>query len=249
MRARALLIALVVTAVAAACVRLGFWQLDRLQQKRTLNARMRAALARPPVPFGSMPVESLAGRRVVIRGDYDERHQLLLAARTDGGAPGVHVVTPLMPATDDGDATTPRRSEAVLVDRGWLPSDDAATARPQEYPEPGALEVIGIADQAPRATRARYYTLEADSVELYSALRVDLDSLAARLPYALSPLIVRQLPGPGVPPLPKRVPPKPLDETMHLSYAIQWFLFAVILVVGSIALARSRRRQAGHQVP
>ena len=240
MRARALLIALVVIAAAAVCVRLGFWQLDRLQQKRTLNARMRAALARPPVPFGSMQAESLAGRRVVIRGAYDERHQLLLAARTDGGVPGVHVVTPLRPAGD---------GRAVLVDRGWLPSDDAATAYPQQYPEPGEREVIGIADPAPRATRARYRTLEADSVELYSALRVDLDSLGAKLPYALSPLLVRQLPGPGVPPLPKRVFPKPLDETMHLSYAIQWFLFAVILVVGSIALAVTRRRGGGQPMP
>ena len=240
MRARALLIALVVIAVAAACVRLGFWQLDRLQQKRTLNARMRSALARPPVPFGSMPAESLAGRRVVIRGVYDERHQLVLAARTDGGGPGVHVVTPLRPAAD---------RPAVLVDRGWLPSDDAATAHPQAYPEPGEREVIGIAEPAPRATGALYHTLEADTLELYSALRVDLDSLGARLPYALSPLLVRQLPGPGVPPVPKRVTAKPLDETMHLSYAIQWFLFAVILVVGSIALAITRRRGGGQPMP
>jgi surfeit locus 1 family protein len=233
MRVRALLVTLLVAAVAAVCVRLGFWQLDRLRQKRALNARMREALAEPALPFGSAPAESLAGRRVVLRGTYDEHHQLLLAARTDGGGPGVHVVTPLRP--EGG-------GDAVLVDRGWLAAADAATAHPQDYPEPGLRDVIGIAEPAPRATRAGYRAMESDSIQVWSSLRVDLDSLRARLPYAIAPILLRQLPAPSLAALPKRVSPRPLDETMHVSYAIQWFFFATILVVGSIALAISRRR-------
>jgi len=34
-----------------------------------------------------------------------------------------------------------------------------------------------------------------------------------------------------------------LGDGPHLSYAIQWFSFAVIIVVGSVALARKQRRQ------
>jgi surfeit locus 1 family protein len=231
---RSLLVVVVVVAVAAVCVRLGFWQLDRLGQKRALNARVREALALPPVPYDGGHPAALAGRRVVVRGTYDEGHQLLLAARTDGGGPGVHVVTPLRPVTGGA---------AVLVDRGWLPADDAATARPQDDPEPGERDVIGIAEPAPRGTRARYRRLEAPGMELWSSLRVDLDSLGARLPYALAPILVRQLPGAGVADRPRRLVPKPADESMHLGYAVQWFLFATILVVGSIVLAVGRHRR------
>src|SRR5262245_8451031 len=174
MRARALLIGVAVAVVAAACVRLGFWQLSRLEQKRALNDRTRVALLREPVAFGAVPAESLIGRRVLVHGAFDESRQLLLAARTDGGGPGVHVVTPLRRGEGD----------AVLVDRGWLPAADAATADPRRYPEPGEHDVIGIGEPAPRATHSRYRRLPDSDIELYSALRLDLDSLGARLPYA-----------------------------------------------------------------
>ena len=55
-------------------------------------------------------------------------------------------------------------------------------------------------------------------------------------------------PAPGVPAAPRRLPPKPYDEFMHISYAGQWFLFALILLAGPALVARSRRRRArpGH---
>ena len=138
----------------------------------------------------------------------------------------------------------------MLVDRGWLPSGDAATARPQDYPEPGEREVIGMAISVVRSMGGpAVRTFEADSVRLLSARRIDLDSLQRWIPYRLAPFALLQLPGPGVPSRPVRVPPKHFDESMHVSYAVQWFLFAVILVVGSIALAWSRRGGRGAPIP
>jgi cytochrome oxidase assembly protein ShyY1 len=52
-----------------------------------------------------------------------------------------------------------------------------------------------------------------------------------------------------VPREPIRTEPAPYDETMHLSYAIQWFLFAAILSIGSLFLARARRRGTPTLVP
>ena len=219
------------------CVRLGFWQLSRLEQKRAANAALRAAMDAPPVVVrGALPaLADVVQRRVQLRGHYDERMHVLLSGRSSQHSPGVHVVTPLRLA--DG--------SAVLVDRGWLYAPDAVRARPQDHPEPGEHDVTGVARAIARGQRDqpwRHLTTEPDSVTLWSARTLDLDSLAARLPYAVAPYAIVELPGAGVPAQPARAAPTPLDETMHLSYAIQWFLFGSILLFGSAFVAWSRRR-------
>jgi surfeit locus 1 family protein len=234
MRLRSLAVAVLVLAAASVCVKLGLWQLSRLAYKRRLNASMRQALAQPPwrlVDPRALP-DSLVQRRVAVHGVFDERRQILLVGRSHDGEPGVHVVTPLV---------TDRDSVAVLVDRGWLPADDAATARPQDFAAPGPRDVVGIADSLRRGGRGdSVRTLAADSVTLYSAVDLDADALARRFPYALAPFYVRELPSVDAPRWPAREPPAPFEETLHLSYAIQWFAMATILVVGSVAVARSR---------
>ena len=232
------LTAVAVVVMAAVCVRLGFWQISRLEQKRAVNAARREAMSAPPVDLGSeaVPLERVRHRRVRVSGRYDEARQILLSGRSRGGSPGVQVVTPLVL----------ERGGAVLVDRGWLFADDAASARPQQDREPGEVSVIGIADSIPSGVSGgAWRTLESDSVTLWSVRRLALDSLRARLPYAVAPYLVRQLPGPGVPPRPVRAAPAPLDESMHVSYAVQWFLFAVILLAGPPIVIRSRRRARG----
>jgi len=239
MRPRSVAVAVVVLAAAAVCVRLGFWQLSRLDYKRHLNAAMRRALAQPPrmvTDWRRLP-DSLVQRRISVRGVFDERRQVLLVGRSHDGEPGVHVVTPLVAERD---------SVAVLVDRGWLPAADAATARPQDFPVPGAREVVGVADAFRRGARGELgHTIQADSVTLYSAEELDLDSLSGHFPYALAPFHLRELPSPGAPQWPAREAPAPYEETLHLSYAIQWFAMAAIVLAGSAAVARSRRHRPG----
>lgn len=237
MKLRTVLAVAVVAIGAAVCIRLGVWQLSRLHEKQRLNASMRAALATPPrvIEDVEVPLAAIQDRRVELSGAYDERHQFLLTARTNEGSPGVHVVTPLR--LDNG--------LVALVDRGWLYAGDAATALPQRYPEPGPQVVVGVA--MPLETGGTRYPMRRvpiDSIEVWAARALDRDSVERVLPYAVAPWIVRQLPGPGVPAAPRRLPPKPYDEFMHISYAGQWFLFAAILLAGPALVARSRRRRA-----
>lgn len=237
MKARSVLAAVVIVVAAGMCVRLGFWQLSRWGEKRALNAAMREAMGAPPRDIGSAiaPLDSVRRRRVRVTGSFDETRQILLSARSQNHGPGVEVVTPLR--LEDG--------TAVLVDRGWLYAADAMTARPQNYREPGARVVLGMAEAIPRGRGGWSPRLiESDSVALISARWLDLDSLASRFPYALAPFAVRELPGPGVPAEPARTEPRPLDETMHISYTAQWFLFAAILLLGPLAVRRSRRSAA-----
>jgi surfeit locus 1 family protein len=243
MRIRSLLLGLLVALGAALCVRLGFWQLSRWHQKQAINAAVRAAMAAPPVVLASAPaaLEQVRDRRIEAQGRFDESLHILLGARARAGAPGVEVVTPLK--LDGGQA-------AVLVNRGWLYSADAATARPQEYSEPGDLHVVGFAEPLPQGRGGPpVRILEHDSVTLYSARWLDRDTLTRLVPYPIAPYVLRQTPGPGVPSRPARTVPQSANEAMHLSYAVQWFLFAVILVAGSCALAWSRGRRSAAPDP
>ncbi|HYM81960.1 MAG TPA: SURF1 family protein [Candidatus Limnocylindria bacterium] len=233
MKLGSLLVLLAVLIGAAVCVRLGFWQLSRWREKQRLNAELAARLEGPTlgIRLTSAAVDPPRGR-VEARGRYDESRQILLGNRVRNGAPGVEVVTPLLV-----DSTT-----AILVNRGWLYAPDAATARPDQYPEPGERGVIGIAEPLRQGIGGpALRVLELDSITLWSARWLDRDSLATRLPYRLAPFAIRQLPGSGVADRPSRSRPARYNESMHLSYAVQWFLFAAILVGGTAILAWTRR--------
>ena len=209
--------------VAAACVRLGVWQVDRLRQRRSRNAQVLAHRSRPPLLVtGALSADSARDRRLSARGVYDYTHERLWRARSYEGVPGVDLVTPLR--LPDG--------TAVLVDRGWAPSPDAYHVDQGAYREGDSADVLGIGMTAPRARGD-----------------VDPKALQDSLPYHLLPFVIQQLP-PSTnlhpPPQPALVrwPAPELSDGPHLSYAIQWFSFAVIIVVGSFALTRKRAKEA-----
>jgi cytochrome oxidase assembly protein ShyY1 len=224
---RAILL-IVAMAVALGCIRLGLWQLERRAEKRARNAALAAALAGPALELGSArPLASRVGGRVVsVQGRFDMSHQVMLAGREHLGSTGVEVVTPLILA--DG--------SAVLVNRGWLASQDPATAHPERHPEPGDRTVRALAEPLAHAGRGALTRLPGEPAR-YLALALRVDSLAARLPYRLSDVVLRELPGPQVPAEPLRTPPAPAADGVHLNYAIQWFAIAAVVLGGSIALA------------
>lgn len=241
MTTRGAIVLIVGLVVAAVATRLGFWQLERLHEKRAANAGLRSALALPPAEWSRSPdsLARLLGRRVVVRGTYDESRHVLLAGRSHGAAPGVRVATPLR--LDDG--------TVVIVDRGWMPSVDAATARPQDVPEPGPREVIGLLEPIPVGVAGPpWVPLPGEGPAIWSVRRLDLDSLRDRIPGPLATVLVRQLPARGLPALPLREPPGVPGEGTHLGYALQWFAIAFIALAGGIALARPSRPDGGKGV-
>jgi len=243
--------------VSAACVRLGVWQVSRLHEKEALNRQLRAALASAPIDLrsadaiASSDTDALRRGRVAARGRYDETRQFLLMGRAHEGEPGVAVVTPLLP--DDG-------GPAVLVDRGWIPSIDGANAQPERFPAKGERTIVGLAEPLVRGvarTRpAPYFRVEIDSLEVWSTPRLDADSIDARLPYPVRAYVLKALPDradsievaeaakSSVFAGPLRWPVRPYDESVHRSYAGQWFAFALITLVGSIVLVVRGRRKA-----
>ena len=238
--ARTLLLGLLVVGATVTCVRLGFWQLARMRYKHALHTAQRALLARPPVEVAQrLPATSPeTGSRVRLRGLWDLSTHVLLSGRTHLGAAGVSLVSAVR--LDSG--------EQVLVERGWLPAADARTAHPELFPDSLADEngVVTPLERPAHPTPWASLPSERPGVRVWSARALDPDSAVARFGGVIAPWIVRVLPDPartGSAPIPEDfvVP----DETMHLSYAIQWFGFAAIISMGSLALALRKRQTRG----
>lgn len=220
--------------VAAVCVRLGFWQLSRLRQRQAFRARVEARLRRPTFELtarSALPVvtfgtpDSLAYNPAVARGVFDFTHQMVLIGRTVDQVPAVYVVTPLHLF---GGA-------AVLVERGWVPSPDAYSVNLDSLAERDTADVNGIlltvtATQPPATHDTTW------PVHLASD---DPSRLGPSFPYPLLPWVLRRTqPPPGAPAGLRPIPAPAIDNGPHLSYAIQWFSFALIALIGSAVLYR-----------
>lgn len=243
-RRGAVLALLLVVAVAAVCIRLGFWQLDRLEQRQARNAQIERALALPALDLDERLLQEIErdpaaylNRRVRVEGRYDLAADLVLRGRSHNGRPGVHVVTPLQIAGSGA---------AVLVNRGWVPSPDAATLEPSPFAEPGLQRVEGLLQVVPTPPEGETpLTVQTSGGSVLTVRRLDLIALRARSAYPLLPVYVQQLPDPSLSHPPVRLPLPVLDEGSHLGYAVQWFSFAAIAVLGFlIVLLRGWRRPA-----
>jgi cytochrome oxidase assembly protein ShyY1 len=226
--ARRVAVVVLAVVVAATCVGLGLWQLRRLEERRDLNATILGRRSAAPISIDD--ASSGAGepyRRAAARGTYDLEREVLLYGRTLDGEAGHQVVTPLILA-DGG---------AILVVRGWVPFAMQTVPVRGAAPPADGVGVSGslIPDEGDGST-----TPDTDGV-----IRVlDVVGIASTLPYDVFPLPLRLIeqtpPQPGS--LPTPVPSPELSEGPHLSYAIQWFAFAVVAVAGATILLRHDRR-------
>jgi surfeit locus 1 family protein len=229
---RRLPLTLLAALVALLFVRLGFWQLDRRAQRLAYNARIEQRLDAPPLRLTGPPArpEDLAFRYATVSGSFDYDHEIVLQNRSRGGQAGVHVLTPLRIAGSD---------TAVLVDRGWLPDEAGSPTARARYRGPAAAQVRGLA-QIPPQRPARGAPAGQRGKPLDAWFMIDLPAIQQQMPYQLLPFYLEQSPEQGAPELPWRSETIMLDEGPHLGYAIQWFTFAIVGVVGYIAVGGRR---------
>lgn len=231
------------TFMSVACVLLGLWQLDRHQQRGERNEAVSTALEAQPVTLDSLvPTDAspddladsaepgLEWRSVVVRGTF-EPQVLALRLRPVDGQSGVHALGLL--ALEDG--------RTVIVDRGF----SAVTTRSTDSvdlpaPPRGPVELVG---RVRLSESGRGAGLDADA-DPASIRFVDVDDLASFSAAELAPVWlerVEQTPAEDAALVP--VPTPRLSSGPSLIYAVQWFLFAVIAVVGFVVLARRDNEQ------
>lgn len=221
-------ITLLLIIAAGVCVGLGIWQLDRLDQRRVFNAHVHTMQALQPL---ILPAEDeltkMEYRAVKVSGTYDFANQVAIRNQFYNNQYGYHLLAPLY--LQDG--------EAVLIDRGWIPSGGNSTpADWRKYDQAGEEilnGVIRLTQITPSFGGVADPTLTPDQTRLPFWVYVNLDRIREQIPYPILPVYIQLNPDPiGIdPPIPQR-PILDLSEGPHQGYAIQWFSFATLLLVG-----------------
>jgi len=247
LRPRWLVFHLLVAAGVVVMINLAFWQLRRHDERRAFNAVVTERIDQAPVPLDDLlpsdlgldlapgdepaagdPLAGLEWRPVEVTGEYLADEQVTVFNRSQGGRAGDLVVTPMRLA--DG--------RVLLVARGFVPLDTAVGP-----PPPGDVAARGRL----RATqeRRRGQLTDTGSGELTELQRLDIARLAAQLPGPVVPMYMELTtsdPAAAAGTYPVPVSPPELTAGPHLSYAVQWSIFALAAVAGWVFAVRKSLR-------
>jgi surfeit locus 1 family protein len=212
-------------------IRLGIWQLDRLEWRRAFNTRVTSQLDAPVLDlnqkFQPGALYDKEYRSVTVSGAYDSSQEVLLRNQVWEERLGFHVLTPLK---IEG---TPY---AVLVDRGWIPFDQASRDTRKQFEEPGMVQVTGMirrGQEKPDFGGVPDPTLQPGESRLDAWNIVNLERIQEQIDLQLLPVYVQQAPDTAWTGMPFRsLPEIEISEGPHFGYAIQWFTFAAILGIG-----------------
>jgi len=245
--------------VAVVCTFLGRWQWHRHEWRDAQIAVVEANYDAEPVPLADVLTDaddSLADGQVWtpvrVTGRYDPSATVLLRNRPVDGQPAYHVLVPLVlddaAATVLGDGAGTDAAPAVLVvDRGWVPVGTDASAAVDVPPPPTGEVTVTVrlrpGEQPGRAAPAGYaHAIAVDQV-------LEQGGLDGRALRAYGSLVAED-PAPTTT-LGTLAAPS-LDPGSHLSYAFQWWVFALGALVGFSFLARrelvdARTSSQGHE--
>ena len=215
---------------ALVCIRLGFWQLARLSERKEFNTQLRARAETQPIDLGRLPADTGTAHftRVHVEGTYDFDHEIRITNRSRNGSPGINIITPLRRAGND---------TAVLINRGWVYAPDGMSVDLKKWREPQQLSAQGYIENYGTGKGNAKLSRHPDAYRW-----MDRPTVSRAFPYPVAPYYVVLIGDSGKTPqnVPPRVEVPPLDEGPHKSYAIQWFSFAAISIFGMILYSRRK---------
>jgi surfeit locus 1 family protein len=232
------ILSVVAVSAAVVFVSLGLWQLRRLDARRQNNSFLASRRFAPEVTPETLTPDTAAARfrRIRLRGVYDFSNEIIHTLRGRSGSPGVNILTPIRRANND---------TAIVVNRGWVYAPDGITVDTKLWREADTLNGTGFVETFPTVG-----PVAPTSASRPRALRrLDRAALVKLFPYPIANYYVvlssadsavgtptaRTTPVPNVPP---RVEPAALDEGPHRNYAVQWFSFAAISIIGLVIFIR-----------
>jgi cytochrome oxidase assembly protein ShyY1 len=211
---------------AIVCSMLGMWQFQRRAEARAAIDVVEANYDRQPTPVDEvLPTldsyePSQQWTPVLLRGEYLIDEELLARNRPLNGQPGFEVLTPLQ--LSDG--------TVFIVNRGWV-SIGSRQDTPDAVPEApnGPVSVVARLKAGEPTLPGRSAPAGTNQIAT-----IQLDEISERLGLptytAAYGLVASENPEPAEAPVPT-IKPEP-DEGPHLSYALQWFVFALIGFIG-----------------
>lgn len=230
------LVTVIVAVLLPVLVGLGFWQLDRANEKTAIRDRYRERGDMPPVEVTGAPLsaEAMDFRRAEVRGRYRPEWTIFLDNQVLDGTPGYEVLTPL---------AIEGANRFMLVNRGWVPWGETRRKLPAIETPDGMMELAGRLRMPPK----EYFTLE-DDAEI-SEFRprwqnLDLERYERLTGLSVSPLVLQLDPadseGGGF----VRRWPAYQDNWIqrHKAYAVQWFALALTLAALYVVLNLKKRK-------
>ena len=208
------------------CIKLGMWQYNKADARRTLQKQLNVSLNEPVValPDKIESLESWRYKRVKFTGKYDTRYQLLLDNQVQNTVAGYHVLTPVQV-----DAS----NIYVLVNRGWVArtaTNVGEASKPPVIDTPQGSQQIEGEIALPTS---KFFTMDTppatDSAWQPVWQNLDMARYAQSVPFAVQPFVVRLDPKNNGGFVRNWAPPGE-RVTMHLGYAYQWFGFALTLL-------------------
>lgn len=192
------------------CVRLGFWQLSRAEEKRAMAAQIDAA----STLFDVSRIEDLQRwQHVRLRGHWLGDQTVFLDNQIREQRAGFDVLTPFV--LDNGGG-------AVLIDRGWMPAPAQRTKLPDLATPAGPLMLTGWV----RTPQLGGFRLDDGKEAGRIWQRPDPAHFAAR-GLALAPWLILQ-DSQADDGLQREWPRPDTGIATHQGYALQWFSFATM---------------------
>jgi cytochrome oxidase assembly protein ShyY1 len=236
---RWVLFAITVALLAWAAWWLGEWQFHRLEDRKEFNAIVARNTSAPAAPVSEVlePDRSVAPseewRVVTATGSYAADDTVIVRYRTRDGASGSDVVVPLVTADGPG----------LLVDRGWLATDNSGTD-PVDVPAPPSGEVTVTGWVRVDATGDSTVVSAGSTGDTLSTRAISSDEIGEALDRELYGGFVElksEEPPPETPLEPAELPE--LDSGPHFFYGLQWWFFGALAISGFGYLAYDEWRK------
>ena len=216
----ALFKSLIAILLIAGCLWASQWQFHRGQDRSARNATIEERIDIPAADLNLLKstVKENEWRAITTTGSFDANQQILLRNRYFEGKYGYAVLTRF--TTESGDS--------IWVDRGWVAAGASATVAPETPSVPaGIVSITARLRLDSSLPSGSFFALPINrDGELISKLNAQSGS--ASEDYYLD-LISGSLPS-LTPSAPAEIPS--LSDGPHLAYAVQWILFAGLVVYG-----------------
>jgi len=208
-------------------IRLGFWQLNRLESRREFNAHYLEQISASQINLNDdsnyQDLLSMEYRHVEVSGNYDFSNEIYLQNQAWNNLPGYKVVTPLIM---DGD------NDVVFIDRGWISLDDLEEIQliNSQYKKHQILKGIIRLPQSKSDFGGKNSPQNESDSKFF--LYVDLGLFQEEVDYPLLPIYIQIYDEKNNEKPYSSLPEIEISEGPHLGYAIQWFFFASLLGFG-----------------
>jgi surfeit locus 1 family protein len=204
-------------------LRLGFWQLDRAEEKRDLIALFKQQNELGPLFIkGNIQFdERLNYRAAQIEGHYNKQKQIFVDNKIHQGKTGVYALTPFRLKNSD---------YSVLVNRGWMPIAADRLSLPKIETPKDNLTLVGkikLVEKKPFMVGDQFQSNQGWPALMQWINIKDIESKSGLklLPYIF--LLDKKEQSGYV----RNWNPVVMQPEKSTSYAVQWFALALALVI------------------